>query len=115
MRITDEQLAALRAANPRGVIVLKATPEEGGESRDFAFRKIDRATFAKHRAAQKAALAAGGGTGEEEMAVARELLLWPEKAVFDALREDAPGVCHTFGLELLSDAAAGLVVDRDPR
>ena len=56
------------------------------------------------------------GTGEEEQQLARSLLVWPEdKAVFDALRDDAPAVVTAFGLELLADADAGFSVDRDPR
>jgi len=116
MKITDEELVALRAKHPRGVIVLNVLTDAGDIARQFAFKKIDRATYAQHRAASKQALAMGGGSGEEEATVARQLLVWPEdKAAFDALRDDAPAVVIAFGQELLSDADAGFSVARDPR
>lgn len=115
-KITDDELKALRAKHPRGVIVLNAEPEEGEEgARQFAFRKIDRTSYARYRAETKAGVAAGGGTGEEEAALARSLLVFPDVATFDQLREDAPGVVAAFGGELLADASAGLLVTRDPR
>lgn len=116
MLITDDELKSLRAKHPRGVIVLNVLTEAGDIARQFAFRKIDRAAYAQHRAAAKMALASGGGSGEEEATLARSLLLWPEdKAAFDALREEAPAVAVAFGQELLADADAGLSVARDPR
>lgn len=116
MKITDEELKALRAKHPRGVVVLSTTTEDGDIASQFAFRKIDRSAYAQYRAANKAAIATGGGTGEEETTLARSLLVWPEdKAAFDALREEAPAVVAAFGSDLLSDADAGLAVTRDPR
>lgn len=116
MKITDEELKTLRAKHPRGVVVLNVLTEAGDIASQFAFKKIDRAAYAQHRANNKFALASGGGSGEEEQALARSLLVWPEdKAAFDALREDAPAVVTGFGQELLSDASAGLAVARDPR
>lgn len=115
-KITDDELKALRAKHPRGVIVLNAEPEEGEEgARQFAFRKVDRATYARYRAETKTAVASGGGTGEEEASVARSLLVFPDVATFDQLREDAPHIAATFGQDLLTDASAGLLVTRDPR
>lgn len=119
-KITDEELAALRAKNPRGVVVLSATPtsddgDETGEPEQFAFKKIDRAAYAKYRASVRLALASGGGSGEEEMSLARDLVLWPDREAFDALRERAPTVAHTFGVLLSDDGSAGLAVSRDPR
>jgi hypothetical protein len=51
-KITDEELAALRIKHPRGVVVLNATPTDDdgdatGEPEQFAFKKIDRAAYAK--------------------------------------------------------------------
>lgn len=116
-KITDDELKSLRAKHPRGVIVLNAEPEEGGEEgvRQFAFRKIDRASYARYRAETKAAVASGGGSGEEEASLARSLIVFPDVAAFDQLREDAPHVAAQFGQELLTDASAGLLVTRDPR
>lgn len=115
-KITDEELAALRAKNTRGIIVLNVQNDDGDVVGQFAFKKIDRGAYAQYRASNKFAMAHGGGTGEEEQQLARGLLVWPEdKAVFDALREDAPAVVTGFGNELLTDASAGFSVDRDPR
>ena len=120
-KIEDDELKALRAAHPRGVVVLNATPmnEDGdaptGESEQFAFRKIDRAAYAKYRASVRMAMASGGGSGEEETALARDLVIWPGREAFDALRERAPSVAHTFGVFLADDASAGITVTRDPR
>ena len=77
--------------------------------------EVDRATYARYRAETKTAVASGGGTGEEEASVARSLLVFPDVATFDQLREDAPHIAATFGQELLTDASAGLFVTRDPR
>lgn len=115
-KINDDELKTLRAKHPRGVIVLNVLTEDGDVAGQFAFRKIDRASYAQYRSANKAAIATGGGTGEEEMQLARSLLVFPEdKAAFDALREDAPAVVSAFGSELASDADAGFAVSRDPR
>ncbi len=115
-KITDEELAAVRAKNTRGVVVLNVVNDDGVVVGQFAFKKIDRGSFAQFRANNKFALAHGGGTGEEEQQLARSLLVWPEdKAAFDALREEAPAVVTGFGQELLSDADAGFSVTRDPR
>lgn len=119
-KITDEELAALRAKHPRGVVVLNATPTDDdgdatGEPEQFAFKKIDRAAYAKYRASVRIALASGGGTGEEEMNLARDLVVWPDRDAFDAMRERAPTVAHTFGVLLSDDGSAGLAVTRDPR
>lgn len=119
-KITDEELAALRIKHPRGVVVLNATPTDDdgdatGEPEQFAFRKIDRAAYAKYRASVRMAMASGGGSGEEETALARELVIWPDRDAFDALRERAPSVAHTFGVFLADDASAGITVTRDPR
>lgn len=117
MKITDEELAALRAKNTRPVVVLNVLNEAGEVVRQFAFKKIDRASYAQHRAAAKQALAMGGGTGEEEATVARQLLVWPDdnKKSFDDLREEAPAVVIALGQDLLNEADAGLAVSRDPR
>lgn len=117
MKITDEELATLRAKNTRGVVVLNVLNAEGAIVRQFAFKKIDRAGYAQHRAVSKQAMAMGGGSGEEEATVARSLLVWPDddKKSFDALREEAPAVVIAFGQELLNEADAGLSVTRDPR
>lgn len=120
MKITDDELKALRAKHPRGVIVLSVEPEDAPEPdgdgvRQFAFRKIDRVTYARYRAETKHGVASGGGTGEEEAQLARSLLVHPDVAAFDQLREDAPGIAAQFGQELLTDASAGLLVARDPR
>ena len=61
------------------------------------------------------AVASGGGSGEEETALARELVIWPGREAFDALRERAPSVTHTFGVLLADDASASITVTRDPR
>lgn len=115
-KITDEELAALRAKNTRGIVVLSVRNDDGDVAGQFAFKKIDRSAYAQFRANNKFALAHGGGTGEEEQQLARSLLVWPEdKREFDALREDAPAVVTGFGQELLSDADAGFSVTRDPR
>lgn len=120
-KITDEELKDLRAKHPRGVVVLNATPmnEDGdaptGEPEQFAFKKIDRAAYAKYRASVRMAMASGGGSGEEETALARELVIWPDREAFDALRERAPSVVHTFGVLLADDASASITVTRDPR
>jgi hypothetical protein len=118
--ITDDELKALRVANPRGVVVLNATPTDDedvatGEPEQFAFKKIDRAAYAKYRASVRIALASGGGTGEEEQQLARDLVVWPGREAFDALRDRAPSVAHTFGVLLAEDASASLTVTRDPR
>ena len=114
-KITDEELKSLRAKHPRGVVVLNVTAEGGEVAGQFAFKKIGRVDYAQFRSATKQGSMRGGGTGEEEQQLARSLLVWPDKAVFDALREDAPAVVTAFGLELLADADAGFSVDRDPR
>lgn len=120
-KINDEELKSLRAKHPRGVVVLNATPmnEEGnaptGEPEQFVFKKIDRAAYAKYRASVRMAMASGGGSGEEETALARELVVWPGHEAFDALRERAPSVVHTFGVLLADDASASIAVTRDPR
>lgn len=114
--INDEELKSLRAKHPRGVVVLNVTTESGEVAGQFAFKKIGRVEYAQFRSATKQGSMRGGGTGEEEQQLARSLLVWPEdKAVFDALRDDAPAVVTAFGLELLADADAGFSVDRDPR
>lgn len=115
MKITDEELATLRAKNTRAVVVLNVLNDEGEVVRQFAFKKIDRAGFAQFRANNKFAVASGGGTGEEEQQLARSLLVWPDVTAFDQLREAAPAVVTGFGQELLLDASAGLSVTRDPR
>lgn len=119
-KINDEDLATLRAKHPRGVVVLNATPtnDEGsptGEPEQFVFKVIDRAAYAKYRSAVRMAMASGGGSGEEESALARELVLWPDREAFDAMRERAPSVAHTFGVFLADDASASMTVTRDPR
>lgn len=119
-KIDDDELKALRVANPRGVVVLNATPTDDngdviGEPEQYAFKRIDRAAYAKYRAAVRMAMASGGGTGEEETNLARELVLWPGREAFDALRERAPSVVHTFGVLLADDASASITVTRDPR
>lgn len=117
MLITDDDLKALRAKHPRGVVVLNVLTEAGDVARQFAFKKIDRTAYAQHRAAAKMAIASGGGSGEEEATLARALCVWPDdaRASFDALREEAPAVAVAFGQELLADADAGFSVARDPR
>lgn len=125
MKITDEKLAALRSKYPRGVVVLSAEhadppPKKNHDDPDpepqqFAFRKVTREIYAEYRASTKQAAATGGGTGEEETAIARKLVDPDQLAEFDQLRESAPHITATFGNELLSDASAGLVVVRDPR
>jgi len=119
-KITDEDLQSLRAKHPRGVVVLNATPTNDedvatGEPEQFAFKKIDRAAYAKYRASVRMAMASGGGSGEEETALARELVVWPDREAFDAMRERAPSVTHTFGVLLADDASASITVTRDPR
>ena len=115
-KINDDELKTLRAKHPRGLVILNVLPEDGsGGERDFVFRKIDRATYARYRSEQKQGAMTGGGTGEEEQVLARSLLVWPDASAFDQLREDAPGVVTAFGQELLADASAGLLVNRDPR
>ena len=115
MKITDEELAALRAKNTRGVVVLNVQNDDGETVQQFAFKKIDRGAYAQYRANNKFAMASGGGTGEEEQQLARSLLVWPDVTAFDQLREAAPAVVTGFGQELLLDASAGLSVTRDPR
>lgn len=116
-RISDDDLKALRAKHSRGLVVLNVLNEDGESVHDFVFKKIDRTAYAQYRAANKHAMASGGGSGEEEQQLARQLLVWPDdnKAAFDELRESAPAVATNFGAELLVDATAGFSVDRDPR
>lgn len=115
MKITNEELAALRAKNTRGVVVLNVLNDDGETVQQFAFKKIDRAAYAQYRANNKFAMASGGGTGEEEQQLARSLLVWPDTAAFDQLREASPAIATGFGQELLTDASSGLAVTRDPR
>lgn len=113
--LSDEQLAQLRAANPRGVTVLNQRDAEDAVVAQFAFKRIDRSGFAAYRAANKLALASGGGDGEEEQQVAFGLLLWPDKEALKALREDAPGLVTDMGQTLINEARNNQYVDRDPR
>lgn len=115
--ISDDDLKALRAKNPRGVKLLTVVPEdapEGAAGDDFVFRKIDRAAFVKYRALMRRGVMGQGG-GDESTMVARELLLHPSVEDFDALRERAPLVTEEFGQTLLEDASAGLAVREGKR
>lgn len=115
-RISDDDLKALRVKHTRGLVVLSACNEKDEVVHDFVFKKPDRAAFARYRAAVRVALHSGGGSGEEEIDLARALCVWPEdKALFDELREDAPSLVHSFGVELSNEADAGLSLKRDPR
>ena len=114
-KINDEELKSLRAKHPRGVVVLNVTTESGEVAGQFAFKKIGRVEYAQFRSATKQGSMRSGGTGEEEQQLARSLLVWPDTAAFDQLREASPAIATGFGQELLTDASAGLLVARDPR
>ena len=116
-KITDDELAKVRTANPRGVKVLTVIPEDApadADGDDYVFRKIDRAAYTKHRSMQRRALVGQGG-GDEASMLARALLVWPTVADFDALRESAPAVPEDFGNFLIEDANAGLMVREGKR
>ena len=115
-KITDEQLAKLRADNPRGVRLFTVAPEDAGDDAgdDFVFRKIDRATYVQCRGHQKKALV-GQGPADAFSLLAKNLLLFPSASDFDALRERAPAICEEFGEELYADADAGLTVREGKR
>lgn len=116
-RISDEELAALRSKNPRGVKVLEAVSEGAKDDEhgdEFVFRKIDRTAHTKYRALSKRTLAQGSG-GDEPALLARELLLWPTVEEFDQLRERAPGAAEEMGYALLADADGGLTVREGKR
>lgn len=128
-KISDEDLAKLKAANPRGVRVLHvvrapADPEDGAEESaeaappaeaadpvvyEFVFRKIARPEFQMFRAQQRKAVL-GQGPGDVMTILARSLLLWPKVEEFDALRDLAPAICEDFGDRLYADADAGFMV-----
>ncbi len=109
-QISDEQLAKLRAENPRGVKVYTVGPAEGeGPSDHYVFRTVDRATYTQYRAHQKRGLV-GQGPSDPASILAKNLLLFPSAQDFDALRERAPAITEEFGELLAADADAGLVV-----
>ena len=124
-RINTEALAAVRAAQPRGVRIFDVVPEdapEGVENNpdapgdEFVFKKIDRSTFTAFKAAQRRTQTHGGG-GDECTLLARSLLVWPDDqgVSFDALRERAPSITEEFGVMLLADATGGLEVREGKR
>lgn len=115
-KISDEALDKLKAAHPRGVKVLLAGPADADDADcdDFVFSAVTRAVWVQYRGNVKASLA-GRGPADAATILAKNLLLFPTAAEFDALREKAPAIVEEFGEILAADADAGMSVREGKR
>lgn len=115
-KITDEQLTKLRIDNPRGIKILTVAPDGApdADGDEYVFRTVDRAEYTRYRSMQRKALV-GQGPADSQTLLARNLLLFPSQADFDALRERAPAITEEFGEILAADADAGLTVREGKR
>ena len=96
-------------------MVLNVLNAEGAVVRQFAFKKIDRASYAQHRAVSKQAMAMGGGSGEGRLRSRGSSWCGRRRQSPSTRSARAPAVVIALGQELLSEADAGLAVTRDPR
>jgi hypothetical protein len=115
-KISDEELEKLKASHPRGVKVLLAGPADADDADcdDFVFGAVTRAVWVQYRGNVKASLA-GRGPADAATILAKNLLLYPTAAEFDALREKAPAITEEFGEILAADADAGMSVREGKR
>jgi len=115
-KITDDALAKLRTDNPRGIKLLTVAPDGQPDSDgdEYVFRVVDRAEYTRYRSLQRKALV-GQGPADSQTLLARNLLLFPTLADFDALREKAPAITEEVGEILAADADAGLTVREGKR
>jgi len=115
-KISDEALDKLKAAHPRGVKVLLAGADDAPDEEcdDYVFGVVTRATWVQYRGNLKASLA-GRGPADAATILAKNLLLFPTAAEFDALREKAPAIVEEFGEILAADADAGMSVREGKR
>lgn len=113
---TPEELAAFKAANPRGIITRLVGPEEAEDDAcdEFVFRVPTRQDFLAYKTHQKKALL-GQAAPDAAASLARACLLFPSKEDFDALRDKAPAIAEDLGEELVEAAAAGLSVREGKR
>lgn len=118
-KISPEEIAQLKTANPpprgskreHGIILLSAGPDDADvvDCDDFVFKVPPRATWVQYRGHVKASLA-GRGPADAATILAKNCLLWPTAAEFDALRERAAPITEEFGEILASAADDGMSV-----
>ena len=118
-KITPEELEALKSANPKtagsnrkhGIMLLHARLDEGApeDEADFVFKVPTRALWVQYRGNLKMALS-GRGPADYASILAKNCLLFPSVAEFEALRERAPAVVEEFGEILASTADDGMSV-----
>lgn len=110
-KISEEQLAALKAANPRGVVKRLVGPDEAADEDcdDYVFRVPTRGDYNSYKMHQKKSLL-GQAAPDAAASLARVCLLFPTKDEFDALRERAPAIVEDLGEDLVEAAACGLSV-----
>lgn len=97
MAIDEEKLAELKKKHGEDLVVVELS-----DGRSFAFRAAKASDWRKHRAmaiqvVSKPDVAAIAG----EMA-GRDLCVWPDKAAFDALRDEAPAIATEIGEGLIA-------------
>ena len=110
-KISEEQLAALKTANPRGIVKRLVGPEaaEDADCDDFIFRVPNRGDYNSYKVHQKKSLL-GQAAPDATASLARLCLLFPTKDEFDALLEKAPAIVEDLGEDLVEAAACGLSV-----
>jgi len=113
---TSEELAALKAANPRGILTRLVGPEEAEDADcdEYVFRVPTRADYNGYKVHQKKSLL-GQAAPDAAASLARVCLLFPSKDDFDALREKAPAIVEDLGEALVEAASAGLSVREGKR
>lgn len=118
-KISPEELEALKAANPKtagsnrkhGIVLLHALLDDApaADADDFVFKVPTRALWVQYRGNLKMALS-GRGPADYASVLAKNCLLFPSVAEFEALRERAPAVTEEFGEILANTADDGMSV-----
>jgi len=107
MKLTDEDRARLKAANPDALVVrTKELPDH-----DFVFRQMR---------VQELDAFLGAVNGDDETAkvnahrtLAKDLLVFPADDVWDDVVTQKPAVAHTIGVELSKRAGLNATVQVD--
>jgi hypothetical protein len=101
MALAPDAIKALEAQHGP-LLVIDVASEADGRELTLAFRAATSAHWRRLSAADKRLIAGDDSAASAPELIARELLVHPDRAAFDALRDEAPWIAEQSGRELVA-------------